>query len=263
MRIHLPAAARRSLRPDDSRISIAAAVAAADRRRWRPLAAILFGYAPPDRRPLGDALGTIVFLLRRIGPWAAVAVIVLSFSLGEQLGSRTSTPRPGVLPARSDFSIERSRSHGQSTVIVSHRRRCAFWLAGGFPALSPASPSSRPLGSVVVGSGGVDTRQYLGTLELSGRPAGASRASSATWRRVFLRGRCARLFALATRGKHRASFVGGRDIGPRLRRSTSGAVGLLGALAPWAFAAGVADAATVPTAAASLRSLSTAEDRPA
>jgi len=239
---------------------------------WRPLAAIPFGYALWIAACWVTLLGTIVFLLRRIGPWAAVAVIALSFSLGEQLAVaniNAFAPAFFLLAWRFQHRAIAGFLMGSLTAIKLAPGAMLGWLAGSRRWIAcVAFVATLGLWFVVGGLGaGFDSyRQYLGTLGTV-RPTGWSIAglfgNAATY--VFLAAGCLLAFALGVRGRQRASFVVAvvTSVLGTQALYASGAVGLLGALAPWAFAARAAEAATVPAAAGSVRSLSTAEDRPA
>ena len=100
---------------------------------WRPLAAIPFGYTLWIAACWAALFGTIVFLLRRIGPWAAVAVIVLSFSLGEQLAVaniNAFAPAFFLLAWRFQHRAIAGFLMGSLTVIKLAPGAMLGWLAG-------------------------------------------------------------------------------------------------------------------------------------
>jgi hypothetical protein len=238
---------------------------------WRPLAALPFGYPMWVAACWVALFGTIVFLLRRIGPWAAVAVIALSFSIGEQLAVaniNAFAPAIFLLAWRYQDRAIAGFLVGSLAAVKLAPGAMFGWLAGSRRRIaSIAFVATLALWFVIggLGAGFESYGQYLGTLG-GVRPTGWSVAglfgSAATY--IFLAGGTGLAFVLGLRGMARASFVvavATSVLGtPALY--ASGMVGLLGALAPWAFlgrAAQAGETAGTPEEGESMRSPGWAE----
>jgi hypothetical protein len=211
---------------------------------WRPIAATGIGFPLWVVSCWFALLGTIVFLLRRIGPWAALVVIALSFSLGEQLAvanMNSFAPAIFILAWRFQHRAMAGILLGSLTVVKLAPSAMVGWFTGTrrwMALLGFALTIASWLTVGAIGAGVASYVQYLGTVsEVSATHwsiAGLF-GSAATY--LFLAAGFAVAVVLGRRGRTRASFVAAVATSvlgtPALY--ASGLVGLLGALAPWAF----------------------------
>jgi len=223
---------------------------------WRPLAAISFGSSLWVAGCWLALLGTIVFLLRRIGPWAGVAIIAMSFSIGEQLAVaniNAFAPAMFLLAWRYQRRAVAGFLLGSLAAVKLAPGAAIGWLAGSRRwAAVLAFIGTLALWFIVgaIGAGLESYRDYLGTLG-DVRPTGWSVAglfgSWATY--AFLALGCGLAFVLGITGRKRAAFIVAvfTSVLGTPALYASGAVGLLGATAPWAFDRRVVDEPEVAT----------------
>jgi glycosyl transferase family 87 len=210
---------------------------------WRPLAASGIGLAVWVVAAWACLTGTLLFLLRRLGPWAALPIIILSPAIGEQLAVANAN---AFAPAIYLLAWKYQRDARAGVAIATHAVVklapvvLIGWLAGaGRWRAAIAACAAIGVWIVIggIGAGFGSYGEYLGSI-------GAVHATSwsiaglfgpiSTY--LFLGGGFAVSIVLGVRGRARGSFLVAVAVSvlgtPALY--LSGLVGLLGVLAPWA-----------------------------
>jgi hypothetical protein len=211
---------------------------------WRPLAASGFGVALWVGACWAALIGALLFVLRRLGVWGALVIVVLSHPIGEQLAvanANSFAPLIYLLAWRYQTGWPTGLLLGTHSIVKLAPFVTSGWLLGSGRRRAVLAMALTIAAWLVVGGIGASFDSYLEYLSSVGRVAptpwslAAFFGSWATY--AALVGGFVVAFGLARSGRASASFViaVATAVFATPALYASGLVGLVGALAPWVY----------------------------